>query len=96
MTDTELDFESAYKVAGHEGIAWRLEGYATETVVIVNDEEDEELYWVDYEEVEDRTRIKAHMIGDDRTWTFDVTDLTPLSEGDYCLDCGQIGCGWHT
>ena len=40
-----------------------------------------------------RTRVVAHMIGDDKDWTFDITDLTPLDDEAFCRECGQIGCG---
>ena len=44
------------------------------------------------EEVEDRTRIRAVMVGDDYVWTFDVDDFTAIDEDEYCHECGQIGC----
>ena len=44
------------------------------------------------EQIEDRSRVVAHMIGDDRDFTFDVDDLTPIAREDYCGECGQIGC----
>lgn len=40
-------------------------------------------------------RVEAHMIGDDRTFEHDRTDLTPIADEDYCGGCGQIGCSWH-
>jgi hypothetical protein len=46
------------------------------------------------EEVEDRTRVVAHMIGDDRDFTFDIDDLTPIPDDAYCACCGQVGCQW--
>jgi hypothetical protein len=47
------------------------------------------------EEIEDRTRVVAHMIGDDRDFTFDIEDLMPLDEDGYCPGCGQTGCGHY-
>lgn len=44
------------------------------------------------EEIEDRTRVVAHMIGDDHPFTFDIEDLEPIGDLDYCAQCGQIGC----
>jgi hypothetical protein len=98
---TELDFESAYKVEGHLGIAWRLQGYAKEWTEESwefvgedgDDPEDQDNYiYHEPEEIEDRTRVVAIMIGDDREFTFDVEDVTPISEEEYCPGCGQIGC----
>jgi hypothetical protein len=43
-------------------------------------------------EYENRERVRAVMVGDDREFTFDVDEVTPLAEGDYCPECGQIGC----
>jgi hypothetical protein len=39
--------------------------------------------------------IHAHMVGDDREFTFSTDDATVISEDDYCPTCGQVGCGWH-
>lgn len=80
----EFDFKPAYKAADYSGVAWRVTGYVTENVY------DED--FDGYEEVEDRTRVVAHMIGDDRNFTFDVDDLTPLADDTYCRTCGQVGC----
>lgn len=41
-----------------------------------------------------RDGIDCHMIGDDHTWTHDADDLSPLSDEDYCGECGQTGCSW--
>jgi hypothetical protein len=50
----------------------------------------------DYEwtgmEVTDYSQVNAHMVGDDRVFTFDVHYLTPIKEDEYCPECGQIGC----
>jgi len=39
----------------------------------------------------DYDRVECVMVGDNRIFTFDVSDLTPVS--DYCAGCGQTGCG---
>lgn len=41
-------------------------------------------------------KIECHMIGDDRTFVFDPADCTLLDSGEFCWDCGQVGCYWHT
>ena len=100
-TDTAFDFESAYREIGGPAVSWRVTGYATEWTeeqwlyIGEGDEDDEETYcYCEPEEIEDRTRVVAHMIGDDQDFTFDVEDLEPIADEDYCPGCGQIGCGW--
>jgi len=44
------------------------------------------------EEVEDRSRVRVVMVGDDRVITVGVDELVEISEDDYCHECGQIGC----
>ena len=80
---TDLDFNCAYRVEGYRGVAWRLVGYE-----MIRDEDYE---WSGIEE-EDREHARMVMVGDDRIFTFDVEDVEPISEDDYCSGCGQIGC----
>jgi hypothetical protein len=44
------------------------------------------------EEVDDTSRVKAVMVGDDRPEIIDVDDLVLIPEDGYCRDCGQTGC----
>ncbi len=84
-TETTLDFVPAYTAYGYGGIAFRA--FALET------EPDEDTEWTG---IENPTgNILAHMIGDDRTFSFDPDDLTPIEDNDYCSCCGQVGCGWN-
>lgn len=101
MTNTDaLDLSGAFTVAGHGGIAWRVIGYAKEWteeewtfIGGPGEEEDEDAYaYSEPELVEDPSRVRAVMVGDDSVWTFDVEDLTPLAREDYCGVCGQVGC----
>lgn len=46
----------------------------------------------EWEAIQDRTRVKCCMVGDDSVWEFDISDLTVI-DGEVC-SCGQIGCGW--
>jgi hypothetical protein len=85
----EFDFDATYtaeEAGGGGGIAWRVTAYESET--------DEDSYWTGY--ANPTGRVIAHMVGDDRDFSFDPTELTKISESDYCYDCGQVGCGWHT
>ena len=34
----------------------------------------------------------VYMVGDDETHKVKVSDCTPLSDDEFCLSCGQIGC----
>jgi hypothetical protein len=83
-----LDFlpGSAVRVAGSEGIAFRVDGMPTRRLADYD--------WSGIELVNPSQR-RVHMIGDDREWVVDVDDLTPLDDDDYCGTCGQIGCSWH-
>ncbi len=78
-----FDFEPAYRADGWgAGIAWRVDEYESAP--------DEDTEWSGYEQP--TGNVVAHMIGDDRSFTFDPDDLTPIAEEDYCGGCGQIGC----
>jgi len=79
----ELDMEARYKVEGYGGIAFYLRGYC-----MIRDEDWE---WSGIE-FEDKTKVEAVMVGDDRVHVVDVDDLTVLKDDEYCPECGQIGC----
>lgn len=72
----------AYRVRGYSGVAWWVMGWETEPT--------EDTEW---DGIEERTgRVVCVMVGDDRRFTFDPDELTPLRRQDYCGGCGQIGC----
>ncbi len=84
----------AYTVDGYRGIAWHVYGWELEEVMEEDfyDEETDTLH-VGTEFEERRTgKVVCVMVGDDRRFTFEPEDLTPLNEEDYCGSCGQIGC----
>lgn len=87
MTETEqtFDFTKTYVADGWgAGIAWRVTGW--------EEVDDEDTEWSGYKV---RTgQLVAHMVGDDRDFTFDADDLTAIDEDAYCSCCGQVGCGW--
>ena len=92
----DLDFDARYSVKHMPGIAFYLVGYVTEWqeyVVDVYDDYDDVFILTDFEEVEDRNRVIAIMVGDDYKHIVDVDDLTKIDDDDYCSGCGQIGCG---
>lgn len=94
------------KVAGYSGVAWRVIGPHTENQwveCLVYDEStdddgtllNDDVYDIgDWEEVE-TGMIDVHMVGDDRTFTFDPDELTPLTDAEFCHDCGQTSCKWN-
>lgn len=87
-TGTLIDFDAHYTVDGfHSGIAFYLIGYHVEYGDVIDD-------WEEAEEIEDRDRVVAVMVGDDRRHIIDVSDLKLLEEDAYCSCCGQVGCGW--
>jgi hypothetical protein len=45
--------------------------------------------WIDG----DGSRLRVVMVGDDRERLVDADDCSPITENDYCPECGQIGCG---
>lgn len=83
--EINFDFSPAYTADGWaSGIAWRATRFE------MTDDEDTE--WTG---IQVRTgNIIAHMIGDDKDFSFTPDDLTPISDDDYCSCCGQVGCGW--
>lgn len=83
--DNPLNTQTRYRVITAGGVAWYLIGYVCETYCNG---------WGDSEVFEDRSRVRAVMVGDDRPHTFDRDELEPISDDDYCSSCGQIGCGW--
>lgn len=101
----DLDLEARYQIAGFRGIAWRLIGYAQEfhqfepEHICEEDDstcpgEDECKAWF-YDEgewIDDKSRVRACMVGDNKPFIFDVEDLQKLDDLDYCTSCGQIGC----
>lgn len=47
------------------------------------------------EEIEVPDRWVCVMVGDDRLFSFDEEDLQVIDEDEYCVGCGQVGCGFH-
>jgi viroplasmin and RNaseH domain-containing protein len=67
----------AYQPAVHDDVS--VDGYSGVAFYVFSvDEEAEEAVVI--------------MVGDDRRHTVSFDELSPLSRGDYCGVCGQIGC----
>ena len=74
----------AYVVSGYSGVAWYVRGWETQP--------DDDTDWSGYEI---RTgNLVCTMVGDDRNFSVDPDDITPIKEGAYCGECGQIGCAF--
>ena len=98
---TDIDMSAYYSVAGYGAIAWYLIGYDTEWtpeeweyIGGPDDDPDDECNYLysEPEEIENRERVRAIMVGDDRVFTFELDELTVIGDDDYCHECGQIGC----
>ena len=97
QTAQSFDFDTAYRAHGYAVIAWRATGYAQEWTeeqweYLGEDEDPANYAYSEPEQYDDTSRVVAHMIGDDRDFTFDVDGLVPIARVDYCGECGQIGC----
>lgn len=80
--DPETFTSNAYKIKSYPGIAWYVLGWE-----LVYNEDPE---WSG--EKERSGKIVAVMVGDDRKFIFEPTDIKVLNEDEYCHSCGQIGC----
>lgn len=81
--EVEFDFDAKYTTEDYGGVAFYVTGYEK-----IRDE-DYEWSGIEYENKE---RVTCIMVGDDRVFTYEVDQLTKISEDDYCPECGQIGC----
>lgn len=91
-----FDFNQFYAVDGYAGIAWHAIEHPTTWAyvdVFYEDENGDEVWFTDGEEVTDYERVVCIMVGDDRRFEFEISELTAISEDDFCAGCGQIGCG---
>lgn len=87
----EFDFSATYVAEGWgAGIAWRASHYVKELVEEAYIVDDETYY--EWDEVENKERVFAHMVGDDARFEFGIDELTKIDEDDYCHECGQVGC----
>lgn len=96
-----MDFNARYTVKDWPGIAVRIDGYPQKWVPFTFFDEDEDGNEIELESHEgewsddtESGQLIVVMVGDDRRHTVDASDLTPISDEDYCSECGQIGCNW--
>lgn len=106
---SDLDVDTRYAVDGYRGVAFRVVGvpkvwdpylvFIYDDDAPVDDEIGEPGFWAyddDGEWIDDHRsgQIVVRMVGDDRDFVVDVSDLTPLNDNEFCSCCGQLGCGW--
>lgn len=65
-----------------DGVAWYVLGVRTVPT--------EDTEWTGMEE--ETGDLVVRMVGDDKHWLADPSDIVPLAREDYCSICGQIGC----
>ena len=88
----------AVSVDGYSGVAWRIVDIEKEYIPIMYREWDPDSgEWYDAESDEfdevDGERWECWMVGDDRPFFFEPSELTAISDDDFCGGCGQLGCG---
>ena len=102
METPTLDFSATYRLESSPGVAYRVIEHPVEfdyTYELVCTDEEcnheegwcyivEESYDINYD------MVYVRMVGDDYRHLVDVSELSVISEDDYCGGCGQIGCGW--
>lgn len=72
----------AYSVEQYPGVAFAVYGWETQPGPDT-----------EWDGIEKRTgNVLCVMIGDDRKFAFDPSEVHPLNEDDFCHECGQVGC----
>ena len=98
MVLDQIDFGQYVSVADYKGVAFWVDNWAKEIneqyVEYVNPDDSGDVFfgWEEIENISD-TQVECYMIGDDRKFVFDISDLTLIDVNDFCGSCGQIGCG---
>jgi hypothetical protein len=98
MKVEEVDFGKYVTVKEYGGIAFWMDDWARsiEEKYVEHFETDDsgEVFfgWEEVEVVSD-SAVECYMVGDDRMFKFDISDLTAIDVNDFCGSCGQIGCG---
>ncbi len=98
MLAEKIDFGKYVTVEGYGGIAFWVDNWAKEVkeeyVEYVDSDDSGEVFfgWEEVEVVSDSI-VECYMVGDNRVFKFDISDLTEIDVNDFCGQCGQIGCG---
>jgi hypothetical protein len=98
MITEEVDFGKYVTAEGYGGIAFWMDDWTKdiqEKYVEYFDSDDSGEVFFGWEEVEviSDSVVECYMVGDDRMFKFDISDLTRIDVNDFCGSCGQIGCG---
>lgn len=100
---TDEDFRTVWRIDGCGNVAFRVTGWVMEyqvdddQIICPDDECDHQLSEMCWEAghgaiVQSDEWIKAVMIGDDREDSYHIDTLSPLTDDQFCRECGQIGC----
>lgn len=90
MTIKDVEYEedldtfpdNAYTIPAHwKGIAFRVLGWEREMD-----------RFGELEQVGRTGLVAVHMVGDNHVYFVRPNELEPLIPGEYCNECGQIGC----
>lgn len=77
----DLDELRAFRLEYCPGVAWHAIAYEP----MYDEYGDEDGYTTD--------TIIAVMVGDNRRFRIPTEDCIPITNDEYCSQCGQIGCG---
>ena len=98
MKVEEVDFGKYVAVESYSGIAFWMDDWVKsieEQYVEYFDSDDSGEVFFGWEEVEvvSDSVVECYMVGDNKKFEFDISDLTRIDVNDFCVSCGQIGCG---
>jgi hypothetical protein len=94
----EVDFGQYVTTDDYKGIAFWVDNWAKdvkqEYVEYIETDDSGEVFfgWEEVEVISDSV-VECYMIGDDRMFRFEISELTLIDVNDFCGSCGQIGCG---
>lgn len=104
MSEASINTDGRFTVDSMSGVAWWFKRWDTDEIpeswtLACDDpdcEHDDTCYlYNEPEQAESSERAVMVMVGDDREHVVDVSELTEISENDYCPGCGQTGCGHY-
>lgn len=98
MVIEEVDFGQYVTTEQYKGIAFWVDDWAKDIVDKYFQSDDigdsgEVYYGWEEVEVQSDCIVECYMVGDDRVHRFDIADLNVVDINDFCVSCGQIGCG---
>lgn len=98
MKVEEVDFGKYVTVESYSGIAFWIDNWVKsieeQYVEYLETDDSGEVFfgWEEVEIISDSV-VECYMVGDDKMYRFDISELTRIDVNDFCISCGQIGCG---